>query len=224
MGTYLGVGQKNPTGPSSGDQRVLRDGSWEIEKKYLRSADRDGEYPGKTYYDYGFRIVLPLNDLKGNLPVVRADPDIRIEISTNKPDTNVFHNNEKIRIYVRSTRDGYLRLFYRQADNQWVPLTLDAGKKVYDLRAATEYTFPKHDEAGYPIETPPAGEETILALVSSIPFDGLAPQTDTDLAQKALARLPLNMLRRENDQFRGIRNPEDVPVYNSSSLKIFTIK
>lgn len=155
---------------------------------------------------------------------VRVDAGIGIKISTNKPDTNVFHNNEKIRIHIRSTRDGYLRLFYRQADGQWIPLTLDVGKKVYDLRAAAEYTFPKHDETGYPIETPPAGEETILAVVSSIPFDNLNAQTDTDLAQKALAGLPLDMLRREESHFRGIRNPEDIPAYNSSSLKIFTIK
>ena len=136
----------------------------------------------------------------------------------------MFHNNEKIRIHVRSTRDGYLRLFYRQANNQWVPLTLDVRKKVYDLRAAAEYTFPKHDETGYPIEPPPAGEETILAVVSSIPFDALAPQTDTDLAQNALAGLPLDMLRREDAPFRGIRNPEDIPAYNSSSLKIIKTK
>ncbi len=178
---------------------------------------------------YPARNAVGGKDLKVKLPVVRADAGIGIELSVNRRKSRfggipVFRNNEKIRIHVRSTRDGYLRLFYRQANNQWIPLTLDVGKKVYDLRASAEYTFPKHDETGYPIETPPAGEEMILAVVSSIPFDDIAPQTDTDLAQNALAGLPLDMLRREDAQFRGIRNPEDVPAYNSISLKIFTTK
>ena len=46
----------DPTGPASGDGRVLRGGSWGSSARYCRSADRCGDGPGYRYDDNGFRL------------------------------------------------------------------------------------------------------------------------------------------------------------------------
>ena len=47
----------NPTGPGSGDSRVLRGGSWLMGPKDIRTARRIGTYPTEWFYEYGFRCV-----------------------------------------------------------------------------------------------------------------------------------------------------------------------
>ena len=47
----------NPSGPSSGDLRVLRGGSWDYNGYYARSAYRNSRYPNGTSYSYGFRCA-----------------------------------------------------------------------------------------------------------------------------------------------------------------------
>ncbi|MBN1290575.1 MAG: SUMF1/EgtB/PvdO family nonheme iron enzyme [Candidatus Latescibacteria bacterium] len=49
--------ENNPTGPSSGSDRVIRGGSWIENAKGCRSARRKGYNPQKDYSDIGFRIV-----------------------------------------------------------------------------------------------------------------------------------------------------------------------
>ena len=49
--------EKNPAGPSSGSDRVIRGGSWIENAKGCRSARRKGFNPKKDYSDIGFRIV-----------------------------------------------------------------------------------------------------------------------------------------------------------------------
>jgi formylglycine-generating enzyme required for sulfatase activity len=59
-GTYSSEAQVNPTGPGSGDYRLLRGGSWDsIGYPYvLRGAIRDFFDPDITYNTYGFRCAL----------------------------------------------------------------------------------------------------------------------------------------------------------------------
>ena len=47
----------DPTGPDSGDVRVLRGGSWSRGPNSGRSAYRDWRAPGDRYYDAGFRVA-----------------------------------------------------------------------------------------------------------------------------------------------------------------------
>ena len=48
----------DPVGPSSGQRRVLRGGSWESNVAECRSADREGVMPYWGRCDLGFRVVL----------------------------------------------------------------------------------------------------------------------------------------------------------------------
>ncbi len=50
---------ENPTGPTSGDYKVLRGGSWNSSPVYLRVAYRNYNNPGSRYADIGFRCVVP---------------------------------------------------------------------------------------------------------------------------------------------------------------------
>ncbi len=48
----------DPQGPSSGQYRVLRGGSWENSPRHCRSAYRNGNTPDSRYSGSGFRVVL----------------------------------------------------------------------------------------------------------------------------------------------------------------------
>jgi len=50
----------NPIGPSSGEYKVLRGGSWFNVPWCCRTAYRGGSYPGVSGDLYGFRLVLPV--------------------------------------------------------------------------------------------------------------------------------------------------------------------
>jgi len=56
-GTYASGAQTNPTGASSGSNRVIRGGSWVVIGRYLRSAIRIIGDPSVRVYDLGFRLV-----------------------------------------------------------------------------------------------------------------------------------------------------------------------
>jgi len=48
---------ENPSGPESGQHRVVRGGSWFVESWYLRSSYRGGDEPGYSDYFLGFRCA-----------------------------------------------------------------------------------------------------------------------------------------------------------------------
>lgn len=50
----------NPTGPTSGTERVVRGGSWSIHEFYLRSAYRARQNPDSTNFGVGFRCARSL--------------------------------------------------------------------------------------------------------------------------------------------------------------------
>jgi formylglycine-generating enzyme required for sulfatase activity/nucleoside phosphorylase len=64
-GPYDLVATVDPTGPQSGDRRVVRGGCWFFDSRFCRSAYRgDTRAPEEKYNDLGFRVVLsrPLMD------------------------------------------------------------------------------------------------------------------------------------------------------------------
>lgn len=58
-GVYSEGFQTNPTGPTSGDGRVVRGGSWITEGKGCRVSERDPGEPTSQVQIIGFRIALP---------------------------------------------------------------------------------------------------------------------------------------------------------------------
>ncbi len=57
-GDYTSERQKNPTGPSTGSDRVFRGGCWRNDPRDCRSANRDSHSPGARSYSLGFRVCL----------------------------------------------------------------------------------------------------------------------------------------------------------------------
>ena len=53
--------ERNPQGPSFGQRRVSRGGSWRHRIKFSRCAARSSLPPSFKYADYGFRVSLTLN-------------------------------------------------------------------------------------------------------------------------------------------------------------------
>lgn len=55
---YKAGRSKNPTGPSKGLYRVIRGGSWYYVAWMSKVTTRDGPYPNRTNFNYGFRVVI----------------------------------------------------------------------------------------------------------------------------------------------------------------------
>jgi formylglycine-generating enzyme required for sulfatase activity len=59
---YANAPKRNPTGPNTGQSRVLRGGSWDfVSPVYFRTVDRDFVPPGFYSHFVGFRCVQGLN-------------------------------------------------------------------------------------------------------------------------------------------------------------------
>jgi uncharacterized repeat protein (TIGR02543 family) len=58
-GSYSSAAQTDPTGPSSGSQRMVRGGSWADAGIYVRSTYRGPLYPSHRADNVGFRLVRP---------------------------------------------------------------------------------------------------------------------------------------------------------------------
>ena len=56
-GDYSSNSQTNPTGPSSGQSRVLRGGGWDYNAGFCRVSNRIGHIPSTRYSYFGFRVV-----------------------------------------------------------------------------------------------------------------------------------------------------------------------
>ena len=57
-GSYSSGAQTNPTGPTTGSDRVIRGGGWYDDATNCRTAYRDGDSPGSRGDDVGFRLAL----------------------------------------------------------------------------------------------------------------------------------------------------------------------
>jgi formylglycine-generating enzyme required for sulfatase activity len=62
---YPGGAVTDPTGPATGDDRVIRGGSWFDEGQFCRSACRLIDWTGERFYNVGFRVVLVGEDDAG---------------------------------------------------------------------------------------------------------------------------------------------------------------
>ena len=58
-GSYGSASQTNPQGRGSGDERVLRGGSWDDDAWYCRLSNRSGRDPGQELRYRGLRLALP---------------------------------------------------------------------------------------------------------------------------------------------------------------------
>ena len=56
-GSYSSAAVENPSGPASGEYRVLRGGSWYSNGYHLRVANRSRYNPDYTYNYLGFRCA-----------------------------------------------------------------------------------------------------------------------------------------------------------------------
>lgn len=57
-GDYKAGAVSDPQGPETGEQRVLRGGSWYLNGGYCRSASRLSFTPAGRHYNFGFRFAL----------------------------------------------------------------------------------------------------------------------------------------------------------------------
>ena len=57
-GDYSSNSQTNPTGPSTGSDRVLRGGGWYNYAVEVRVSNRDYRTPDNRYFNYGLRLAL----------------------------------------------------------------------------------------------------------------------------------------------------------------------
>lgn len=55
---YKNSPRKNPQGPSSGQEKIIRGGSWNSGPMHLRAVNRDGLEPSKNSSNLGFRLVF----------------------------------------------------------------------------------------------------------------------------------------------------------------------
>jgi len=56
-GAYRSASRNDPQGPSSGSRKVLRGGSWDLNRNYLRTAYRNRTEPVLRNFNIGFRCV-----------------------------------------------------------------------------------------------------------------------------------------------------------------------
>ncbi len=58
---YAQAGAADPTGPVTGDRRILRGGSWNVYARDCRSAARHAAPPDSRTHNYGVRVLLTVN-------------------------------------------------------------------------------------------------------------------------------------------------------------------
>ena len=86
--SYEADGAQDPTGPESGEDRVLRGGSWKTSEESCRSSARDFAAPGLAdtcfgYESYGFRCVRSAGD-RGQAPSERVQGDAPVKADTSR--------------------------------------------------------------------------------------------------------------------------------------------
>ncbi|HEX9284591.1 MAG TPA: DUF4384 domain-containing protein [Nitrospirales bacterium] len=102
--------------------------------------------------------------------IAQPAPSFIVKVWTNKKD-EPFVEGERLIISVESEKDAYLKLDYYTAEGKVVHLVPNVFPDKERIRGGQTYAF---GEEGGPLEfkiSPPFGEETIKAIVSTVPFD-----------------------------------------------------
>jgi hypothetical protein len=100
-------------------------------------------------------------------PVLPAGSAFGVRVWTNKQPGQPFIEGDPLVIYVQSDREGYLKVDYYQADGQVVHLVPNSYRGEVFVRAGQIYTFGGEGAQEKFTITPPFGNETIKAFVST---------------------------------------------------------
>jgi hypothetical protein len=132
---------RNPQGPSSGDQRVTRGGSWYNQPWVSRSAFRTGLDPDVRDYTIGFRCVLPTAEPSQTAtptPATEYGAPLSIGYSIASVQcTSV--KNYKVRFNLNVTGGTGTHTVYRDVDSQVVYGPGTQREIVYDLEWGVGY-------------------------------------------------------------------------------------
>jgi formylglycine-generating enzyme required for sulfatase activity len=81
-GEYPSSPQRDPSGPLSGTNRVLRGGSWNNDARNCRSANRNNGHPGNRNDNLGFRLLSTWQSPEGRVygPGPRASGHVQVII------------------------------------------------------------------------------------------------------------------------------------------------
>ncbi|HMS82477.1 MAG TPA: TIR domain-containing protein [Nitrospira sp.] len=104
------------------------------------------------------------------LKVPSAVPGFGIQVWTNKTDGRFFEG-ERLIIYVKAERDGYLKLDYFQADGTVVHLVPNHSRAQAVIKAGQTYVFGGDDSAEKIVIQPPYGKEIVKAMLSAQSFE-----------------------------------------------------
>lgn len=67
-------GTKNPSGPIAGQEKVLRGGSWDAGKNFIRTTYRTSALPSSSFYNIGFRCAKSVTEDFPATPVQTETP------------------------------------------------------------------------------------------------------------------------------------------------------
>lgn len=99
-------------------------------------------------------------------PILTSGSAFGVKVWTNKSDAN-FVEGERLVVFVQADRDGYLKVDYFQADNTVVHLVPNPYRGEVYVRAGQIVTFGGDGDREKFTITPPFGNETIKAFVST---------------------------------------------------------
>jgi len=117
--------------------------------------------------------------LKVDDPVVATSVSrFGMKVWTNKKEGEPFVEGERLIIYVESEKDAYLKLDYYTAEGKVVHLVPNVFTSEARIQGGQKYSFGDDGAAAEFKISGPFGDETIKALVSTIPFDPALATTD----------------------------------------------
>ena len=110
--------------------------------------------------------------------IAQAASNFTVKVSTNKQPGEAFVEGERLIISVESEKDAYLKLDYYTAEGKVVHLVPNVFPDAERIEGGKPLSF---GEEGGPAEfkiSPPFGEETIKAIVSTAPFDASLTESE----------------------------------------------